>query len=257
VSLCDSIILGRGWDEEKGSDVSPPQTLKAKMVAMLDVLRIADSDELQTDQLSVACSIASLLAMLWVKIRLVTSVDLHNTHEKLVTRATSRNAMERFISMLLLNDDFWGLLMRLITRYTSVNISSSHHDQVEIYLGKYPDRQNATKRTCLEISLVSSCLRIVSSWANVSIDQISSSSKNHSVAAVDILLRSSAILAEILVSVLSFCHANLERAYLVHLQDVADACLNLIQLSSAQLLPLAVTHYSSSHHHSAESAEVG
>jgi hypothetical protein len=187
VSLCDSIILGRGWDEEKGSDVSPPQTLKAKMVAMLDVLRIADSDELQTDQLSVACSIASLLAMLWVKIRLVTSVDLHNTHEKLVTRATSRNAMERFISMLLLNDDFWGLLMRLITRYTSVNISSSHHDQVEIYLGKYPDRQNATKRTCLEISLVSSCLRIVSSWANVSIDQISSSSKNHSVAAVDIM----------------------------------------------------------------------
>jgi hypothetical protein len=97
----------------------------------------------------------------------------------------------------------------------------------------------------------------MSSWANVSIDQISSSSKNHSVAAVDILLRSSAILAEILVSVLSFCHANLERAYLVHLQDVADACLNLIQLSSAQLLPLAVTHYSSSHHHSAESAEVG
>jgi len=31
----------------------------------------------------------------------------------------------------------------------------------------------------------------------------------------------------------------------------------LIQLAGAQLFPLAVTHYLGSHHHSAESAEVG
>jgi hypothetical protein len=56
------------------------------MGAMLDVLRIADSDELQTDQLSVACYIASFLAMLWVTILLVTSVDLQKTHAILLTR---------------------------------------------------------------------------------------------------------------------------------------------------------------------------
>ena len=254
--------------------------------------------------------------------------------------------------------------MRLITRYTNVNISSSNHDQVEFYLGQYPDRQNVTKGACLEISLVSSCLRMVtvelqstrndkykvlpsvihrsllcdgdgnkmislhqltlfftnsyhkiisdmaestglssllsfvyvylsifcnkeavnadgiflasstffpysqaqdiavllsstmSSWANVSIDQISSTSENHSMAAIDILLWSSSVLVEILVAVLSFCHTNLERAYSVNLQEVADSCLHLIQLACAQLFPLAATHYLSSHRHSTESAEV-
>lgn len=364
VSLCTSIILGRYLDEGKGTDIRLSQYLNAKMNTMLDVLRFADNDDLQTDQLSVACSIASFLAVLWVKIRLVTSIDPHSTHEKLVTRSTSRGAMEHFISILLLNDDFWGLLMRLMSRYTNVNISLSNRDQVEFYLGQFPDRQNATKRTCLEIRLVSSCLRMVtvelqstrndkykvlpsvilrsllcdgggnkmislyqltvfftnsyhkiisdmaestglssllsfvhvylsifcnkeavnadgtllapstffpysqaqdiavllsstmSSWANVSIDQISSTSDNHSVDAIDILLWNSSVLVEILVAVLSFCHTNLERAYSVNLQEVADTCLHLIQLASAQLFPLTATHYLSSHHNYTESAEV-
>jgi hypothetical protein len=113
------------------------------------------------DQLSVACSLASCFAIMWVRIRLLLNIDHRDVSEKSMARTSPRNAMERFVSLLLLNHDFWGLVMRLMIRYTSATISSCNNDQVELYSEMNHDRLLGSKRSCLEISLVGSFVRVV------------------------------------------------------------------------------------------------
>ena len=361
ISLCSAILFGLGRQDDDSRQKKVQRNVDETLGFMLDALMAVLKDDNQhVEQLSLACAIASCIASIWGRIRSTIRIGGCDVEEKDPLNSPSLDLLERLVSLLLLNSDFFGLLLKLIFQ-TANNMKHSLSDgyQLEVSSLSQEIQPDDVSMISLELNVVASCISIITaelhlsgaksadeynslpsevkknlfsenassvscnlhrltyfftftssvltnygleisasstwnsflqvyfsfilrkeasdkqkatfsslgffpysqtgdivlllatamhSWGNLSIEKLSTSSESKTESSIEALLENSAAVAEVLVTVLSFCTGSKNKTYLANLEAVSEKILQLIQLTSSQLFPLTAPVFTGSLH---------